>query len=69
MSQNQRIKIPRTSDRSVIDCFKELCNQYKISTVTISALGYAQIGSVNLAEEENNELRALLSHNSTLIHT
>ena len=69
MSQPQRIKIPRTSDRSVIDFFRKIGNQYGTSSISVSTLAFAQIGSVDLSEESNEELNVLLSHNSALINS
>jgi hypothetical protein len=65
---NQRIKIPRCPDRSVIDAFKEICTKYKVSSVNINALGFTSLGDVNLtAPDENANWKALLEHDSTLI--
>ena len=69
MSDPQRIKIPRSSDRTVVDCFKELGKSYGVTNISVSALAFAQIGNVELEGKENNELKALLVHDSTLIES
>lgn len=63
----QRIKIPRLSDRAIADAFKELGGRYGVNTATIQALGFANLGSVNLHEGENADWKQLLSHDSYLI--
>ncbi len=67
MSNVQRIKIPRSSDRIVADCFKELGSKYGVANYSISALAFAQIGNVNIEGDDNRDLKTLLEHNSTLI--
>ena len=67
MSQEQRVKIPIMPDRSVIDCFRKLGEKYNVKTLNISALAFSQIGAVDLTNENNEDFKALISHNSTLI--
>lgn len=67
MSNQQRIKVPRSSDRIVFDCFKGLGKSYGVTTISVSALAFAQIGNVKLDGEENGDFKALLEHDSTLI--
>ena len=69
MSNQQRIKIPRSLDRTVVDCFKELGKCHGVNNISVSALAFAQIGNVDLEGEENSELKALLEHDSALIET
>lgn len=69
MSQAQRIKIPRLPDRSIIDCFTNLAKQHGITTLQVSALGFSQLGAVELTGDPIEEFEALLSHNSTLLNT
>lgn len=64
---NQRIKIPRLSDRSIVEAFKTLANQYGVPRIHVSALGYADIGSVNLPDEESEVWESLLDLDSYLI--
>lgn len=69
MAQTQRIKIPRMPDRSVIDCFNKLAKKYRIPTMNIAAAAFSNIGAVNIEGEPNEDLEALLEHNSTLIES
>lgn len=64
---NQRIKIPRLSDRSIVEAFKTLANQYGVPSIHVSALGYANIGTVNLSDEESEVWKSLLDLDSYLI--
>ena len=69
MSQAQRIKIPRASDGTIIDCFRKLGNLYGVTSINVSALGFAQIGAVELSEENSEPLKDLLSHDSAILNT
>ena len=69
MSTPQRIKIPRMPDRSVIDCFSKLGNKYNVSTLSVSALAFSQIGNVELNKDPSDEFKTLIEHDSTLIDT
>jgi len=69
MSQEQRIKIPRMPDRSIIDCFSNLGGKYNVNTLNISALAFSQLGAVNLPADDNEDFTALLSHDSALINS
>lgn len=64
---NQRIKIPRLSDTSIIEAFKALADQYGVPSIHVSAIGYADIGKVNLSDEESDVWKALLDLDSYLI--
>lgn len=66
---NQRIKIPRTSDRRIVDLFKELRAQYGLTQVTVSALGFASLGSVNVDDEDAGDFGVLMQLDSALIDT
>ncbi|WP_043320748.1 hypothetical protein [Microbulbifer sp. HZ11] len=63
---NQRIKIPRKSDKKVWAVFKELASQYSVSKINVNALGFASIGVVN-PDSSTAEMDALLSKNSSII--
>ncbi len=65
----QRIKIPRLSDRTIADSFKELSENYSINTANINALGFANLGNVNLLETTNEDWQLLLNYDSYLINT
>lgn len=69
MSNEQRIKIPRSSDRAVIDCFKKIGERYGVQNAAVSALAFSNIGNVNLFDDKNADFQALLNHNSTLIES
>ncbi len=63
----QRIKIPRALDRSVVDVFKEVAGPHNVSSAHISALGFSSLGQVNISSEAREDLAALLELKSTLI--
>lgn len=63
----QRIKVPRAVDKSIIGCFKELAKHTGISQVNISALGFNSIGNVDLNAETPEVLDLLLKKNSAII--
>lgn len=65
----ERIKIPRTSDLTIVDFFKELGAQFNVSQAHVSALGFNAIGSISLCDEPSEEWRALLEHDAFLINT
>ena len=69
MSNIQRIKIPRTPDRSIIECFEKIGDKYGVSTFSISALGFSQIGNVDFKGKGNEEFNALVAHDSSLMAT
>jgi len=56
-------------DRSVIDCFYKLAKKYQIPTLNIGATAFSNIGAVNIEGDPNEDLEALLEHNSTLIES
>ncbi|ACH37451.1 hypothetical protein Gbem_0422 [Citrifermentans bemidjiense Bem] len=64
---NQRIKIPRASDRSIVDAFKELGETYGVSSAHISALGFSNLGEVNIGGNASGDLAALLELKSAVI--
>jgi hypothetical protein len=66
---NQIIKIPRASDKSLIGCFKELANLTGFKQVNISALGFVDIGSVDLSSESHEIVDLLIKKNSAIIDT
>jgi hypothetical protein len=69
MASVERIKIPRLPDRAIVDCFKLLSEKYNVPTISIVALGFSQLGNIDLNGEENDDFLALLEHDSTLINT
>jgi hypothetical protein len=66
---DQRIKIPRASDKALIACFKELSEITGISQVSITTLGFNNIGAVYLTEELPDSLALILKKNSAIIET
>jgi hypothetical protein len=64
---DQRVKIPRATDRLVIDAFKEVGTLYGTSSAHISALGFSNLGQVNITEEAGGDLASLLDLKSMLI--
>jgi len=69
MANVQRIKIPRMPDRSVVECFRKLGEKYGVSSISVSALAFSQIGNVDLEKKDNEEFLTLLKHDSTLIES
>jgi hypothetical protein len=66
---DQRIKIPRAADKSLIGCFKELAELTGINQVNISALGFIAIGNVDLSSESHEIVDLLIKKNSAIIDT
>lgn len=64
---NQRIKIPRTSDRHIAETFKSLADRYHVREASVSALGFSQLGTIDLLAEPDGDWKALLDHDSHLI--
>lgn len=67
MSAQQRIKIPRLEDKTLIGCFKKLSELYEVESVNINALGFTTIGQVNIRQNISEDLQELLSFDSALI--
>ena len=63
---NQRIKIPRQSDKKVWGVFKDLASQYSVPQINVGGIGFASIGAVN-PESPSDEMKALLAKNSSII--
>jgi len=66
---DQRIKIPRASDKVLIACFKDLAKITGVSQVSINALGFNNIGAVDLDSEFPSSLELILKKNSAIIET
>ncbi len=69
MSDLQTIKIPRTSDLTIIDCFKVIGEKYNTTKATVSALAFSQIGEINLFNNENLDFETLKKYNSALLNS
>jgi len=69
MAQQGNIKIPRASDRSVIDFFREIGKAYGVSQLSIVAQGSIKIGAVNLEGEPSDDFAEILDLDSALIAT
>jgi hypothetical protein len=66
---SQRIKIPRTSDRSINKFFKALGKQHEVKDAQVTALAFSTIGQVSLVSEPTADWKSLLDHDSYLIET
>lgn len=66
---DQRIKVPRAADKSIIGCFKELAKHTGTSQINISALGFNSIGAVDLNGENPEVVDLLIKKNSAIIET
>ncbi|QCU76576.1 hypothetical protein [Pseudoalteromonas distincta] len=66
---DQRIKIPRASDKALISCFKDLAKITGVSQISVNALGFAAIGDVDLDADFPDSLELILKKNSAIIDT
>ena len=60
------IKIPRAPDRTLVDFYRALSEEYEIDGPSITAYGGAGIGGIDL-DEPSGDFKALLDHDSFLI--
>ncbi|EKO5196873.1 hypothetical protein P0I95_004398, partial [Vibrio vulnificus] len=67
--QEQRIKIPRAADKSLIACFKELTKYTDTKQVTIAVLGFNNVGAVDLIDGDLKVLELIEKKNSAIIET
>ncbi|MCR9944196.1 hypothetical protein [Vibrio owensii] len=67
--QEQRIKVPRASDKSLIACFKDLAKFTGTKQANISALGFNNIGAVDLIDDIPSIVELLVKKNSAIIET
>jgi hypothetical protein len=67
MSAENRIKIPKVSDRVLFDCFKEIAQQHGITNISVTALGFANIGDIQVDSEPAGALKLLLDSDSAII--
>ena len=65
----QRIKIPRATDRTIADAYKELSSRFEIAQAGVSAFGSIHIGQVSLSEEPTGDWKVLLELDSSLIES
>ena len=65
---NQRIKIPRQSDKKVWGVFKDLASKYPVPQINVGGTGFASIGAVN-PESPSDEMKSLLAKNSSIIES
>ncbi|MFN4042671.1 hypothetical protein [Limnobacter sp.] len=65
----QRIKVPRAADKSIIDCFKELAKHTGTEKINVTALGFNSIGSVDLIGETPEVINLLIKKNSAIIES
>ena len=66
---DQRIKVPRAADKSIIGCFKELAKLTGTSEINITALGFNSIGNVDLNGDNPEVFELLIKKNSAIIET
>lgn len=67
MSEAQKIKIPKASDKSLISCFKELAKHTEAGIFNITALGFAEVGNVNANDDNNDIVNLIIKKNSAII--
>lgn len=65
---SQLLQIPRQLDSTVIKCFKEVADKYKIEQISINVIGDPQIGAIQL-NDENEVIDKLLEENSAILET
>lgn len=66
---DQRIKIPRAADRSLVACFKEIGEITGVQTINISAIGFINVGNVDLSGDYPEELDLIIKKNSAIIES
>ncbi|OBT16581.1 hypothetical protein A9266_18425 [Vibrio tasmaniensis] len=66
---DQRIKVPRAADKSIISCFKEIAKHTGVHQINISALGFTSIGNVDLNDQNHEIVDLLIKKNSAIIDT
>lgn len=66
---DQRIKIPRAADKALISCFKELAKITGVSKVSINALGFNNIGAIDISSDLPDSIELILKKNSAIIET
>lgn len=66
---DQRIKIPRATDESLISCFKELSEITGITQISVATLGFNNIGAIDFSEELPESINLILKKNSAIIDT
>lgn len=64
---DQRIKIPKASDRALFECFKEIGIKYGADSCNINAMAFNSIGTVSFDEDLPESLEILLKQNSAII--
>lgn len=67
MSQ-QLMQVPRQSDRAVIECFKDIAEEFGVEQFAVSVVGHPALGQINL-NDENNNLEVIVKADSVLIDT
>ncbi len=67
MSQ-QLLQIPSQSDALIIGCFKKVAKEFGVDNISISVVGYPGIGSISLAED-NEDIETILEVDAALIDT
>lgn len=67
---SEKLKIPRVTDRVVLDFFEKLCADFQYPNVTIRTILGVELPSIVIkdAQEHNEDFKALSSYDSTLIN-
>lgn len=66
---DQRIKIPRATDKSLITCFKELSELTGVQQISVTALGFNNIGAIDFSKDFPDSINLILQKNSAIIDT
>ena len=66
MSQ-QAIQIPRQSDKTIIDCFVEIANEFSIQSFSVNIVGHPSMGQVALEEVEDT-LASIIQNDNAVAH-
>lgn len=66
---DQRIKIPRATDKLLISCFKDLSEITGVQQISVTALGFTNIGAVDLSSDLPESIDLILRKNSAIIDT
>lgn len=67
MSQ-QLLQVPRQSDRTVVECFRDIAEEFGVEQFSVSVIGHPGLGQINL-NEGDEDFDALVTTDSTLIDT
>ncbi len=66
---SQLLQVPRQPDKAVIQCFRQIAEKYEITNVSLNAVGYSNLGDINLTTNDSTEFSYIEKTNLTLINT